>query len=333
MKQPLFAALVTAHLLTGCSDRSGSALPAPSPSGPTDPTAVSTYLEEVIRKMQAEASNSPFVDWTRVRADVLAAGAAARTIQDAYPAIEVALRSLNDFESHYLSATGNLLGPSPEPSCTRSPATVPSLPETMAYVRADSCPCPENSPLARDYAEALQTAIRIADRPGLVGWIVDLREDGGGNMWPMIAGLGPILGEGIMGWIVYNNREYEREYRNGAALSLGEAFARVAVPYTLIKPAPRVAVLTGGSTNSAGEAITVWLRNRPDTRSFGTPTCGHHHLLDSFRLSDGATLTLKNANNADRLKQHYAGPIAPDEIIEDPGEVITRAVRWLQSGS
>ena len=60
-------------------------------------------------------------------------------------------------------------------------------------------------------------------------------------MWPMIAGLGPILGEGIMGWIVYNNREYEREYRNGAALSLGEAFARVAVPYTLIKPAPRVA--------------------------------------------------------------------------------------------
>ena len=58
----------------------------------------------------------------------------------------------------------------------------------------------------------------MADRPGLIGWIVDLRTDGGGNMWPMMAGLGPILGEGIMGWIVYNNREYEREYRAGGAM-------------------------------------------------------------------------------------------------------------------
>ena len=55
-------------------------------------------------------------------------------------------------------------------------------------------------------------------------------------MWPMIAGLGPIFGEGIIGWIVYNNRDYEREYRDGAALSLDEPFARVAVPYTLIRP-------------------------------------------------------------------------------------------------
>ena len=50
-------------------------------------------------------------------------------------------------------------------------------------------------------------------------------------MWPMMACLGPILGEGIMGWIVYNNREYEREYRGCAALSLGEPFARRRDPH------------------------------------------------------------------------------------------------------
>ena len=48
-------------------------------------------------------------------------------------------------------------------------------------------------------------------------------------MWPMIAGPRPIFGEGIIGWIVYNNREYEREYRAGAALSLDYPFARVSV--------------------------------------------------------------------------------------------------------
>ena len=29
-----------------------------------------------------------------------------------------------------------------------------------------------------------------------------------------------------MGYIVYNDRDYEREYRDGAALSLGEIFAQ-----------------------------------------------------------------------------------------------------------
>jgi len=31
------------------------------------------------------------------------------------------------------------------------------------------------------------------------GWIVDLQTNTGGNMWPMLAGLGPILGEGALG--------------------------------------------------------------------------------------------------------------------------------------
>jgi C-terminal processing protease CtpA/Prc len=170
-----------------------------------------------------------------------------------------------------------------------------------------------------------------ADRPGLVGWIVDLRENGGGNMWGMIAGLGPIFGEGIIGWIVYNNRDYEREYRAGAALSLNEPFARVAAPYTLSRPLPRVAVLTSGITVSAAEAITVFFKNRPDTRSFGAPTCGHHHLLQDFGMSNGATLTLKTAHNADRLKRTYAGPVMPDEIETAPGEAVSRAVAWLLS--
>jgi C-terminal processing protease CtpA/Prc len=280
--------------------------------------------------MEVESANSRTIDWARFRTDVLATAGDARTVREAYPAIELALRLLNDAESHYVPATGGLLGPSPEASCTGSQAVTSSLPETIGYVKVNGCPC--DGPAADVYALALQTAIRMADRPGLIGWIVDLREDGGGNMWPMMAGLGPILGEGIMGWIVYNNREYEREYRDGAALSLGEAFSRVADPYTLLEPAPKVAVLTGGGTNSAGEAIAVWFKARPATRSFGTPTCGHHHLLSTFRLSDGGMLTLKSANNADRLKRPYAGPVVPDEMIPDSREVVSRAVTWLLSG-
>jgi len=108
----------------------------------------------------------------------------------------------------------------------------------------------------------------------------------------MIAGVGPVLGEGIIGWIIYYNREYEREYRDGASLSLGEAFTKVAEPYTLLKPFPRVAVLTDAGTVSAAEAVTVFFRARPDTRSSGTATCGHHHLQQGFPFGWGGNSAL-----------------------------------------
>ncbi len=278
--------------------------------------------------MEAEAANARRVDWVRARSDVIAAAGAAQSIPDTYPAIAVALNLLDDFESHYRGSDGRLLGPSPESRCQPGSTEIPSLPDTIGYVMLNGCPCDEGR-AADQYAEAVQQAIGEADRPGLVGWIVDLREDRGGNMWPMIAGLGPIFGEGIIGWIVYNNRDYEREYRAGAALSLDYPFARVAVPYTLIRPLPKVAVLTAETTNSAGEAITVFFKGRPDTRSFGAPTCGHHHLLRDFGMSNGAILTLKTAHNADRLKRTYAGRVVPDELATAPGEAVSRAVTWL----
>jgi C-terminal processing protease CtpA/Prc len=278
--------------------------------------------------MQREAANAGVID-DRFRAEVVATAADAQTIPAAYPAIERALKLLNDFESHYVGRDGRLIGPPRDGGCRLPAPPVPVLPATVGYVKVDQCDCAGSG--ANRYAEALQTAIRNADRPELSGWIVDLRENVGGNMWPMIAGLGPILGEGIMGWIVYNNREYEREYRGGAAMSLGEPFAWVGVPYGLMKSDPRVAVLTSSGTASAAEAITVWFKNRPGTRSFGTPTCGHHHLLESYPMSDRGSLTLKIAHNADRLKHPYAGPVPPDETIADPADQVRRAVEWLQS--
>jgi hypothetical protein len=170
-------------------------------------------MDELLRLMETEAANAGRIDWAKARADVLAVAAGAQSIPDTYPAIAVALDLLGDFESHYTGSDRRLIGPSPEPACDRVPTETPSVPETVGYVKLEGCPC--GGRRADEYAEAVQQAIRTADRPGLVGWIVDLREDGGGNMWPMIAGLGPIFGEGIIGWIVYNNREYEREYRAG----------------------------------------------------------------------------------------------------------------------
>jgi carboxyl-terminal processing protease len=318
---------------TACGDsrrsvNGPSRLPTSAPVAAVTPT---DHLDELIRIMEAQAANAATVNWAQARAGVFAAAGAALSITDTYPAIAVALNFLQDFESHYRGADRHLIGPSPEPACQPGLSEIPTLPPVIGYVRLTGCSC--EGAAANQYAEEVQAAIKEADKPGLVGWIVDLREDRGGNMWPMIAGLGPIFGEEIIGWIIYNNREYEREYRGGAALSLDEPFAQVALPYTLIRPSPKVAVLTADTTNSAGEAITVFFKGRPDTRSFGAPTCGHHHLLSDFKMSNNAILTLKTAHNADRLKRSYAGRVVPDELATAPGEAVSRAVDWLLNSS
>ena len=278
--------------------------------------------------MQAYSINKNTIDWPAFRARVLDAAATARTVQELYPAISIALDLLSDSQSYYMGRDGAVLGPPPVGGCTAAASHRPELPESIGYVRIEPCDC--DGIAADQYAESIQRVIRSADRPGLIGWVVDLRGNFGGNMWPMIAGVGPVLGEGIIGWIVYYDREYEREYRNGAALSLGETFARVASPYSLLEQYPKVAVLTDGQVSSSGEAITVYFKGRPRTRSFGTPTCGHHHLQQYFALTGRAGLYLVTSQHADRLKRKYSSAIVPDEVIEDPEETVRQAIAWLQ---
>ena len=329
----LFALLASA---TGCGT---SARPAPSetpaPPNPAQPSpteisqAASRHLESLLNVIQDYSIRKNAIDWNSFRNEVVRAAGAAQSIPDTYPAIEVALGLLNDSQSYY-QTRGRTLGPAPVGGCTAASPPPVLPPPSVGYVKVGSCDC--EGVTATRFAESVQQVISAADRSGLAGWIVDLRGNFGGNMWPMIAGIGPVLGEGIIGWIVYNNREYEREYRNGAALSLGETFAGVGRAYRLLKEFPKVAVLTDGMVSSAGEAIAVYFKGRPDTRSFGTPTCGHHHLQQFFPFNDGATLGLAVSEHADRMKRQYAGSIAPDEIVSDPSEAASRAIAWLLGG-
>jgi C-terminal processing protease CtpA/Prc len=95
------------------------------------------------------------------------------------------------------------------------------VPQDIGYVRVRSTT--DVGEDATSFATTLQQTIRTKDTSvDVVGWIVDLRGNSGGNMWPMVAGIGPILGEGIIGHFV-NSRDLwvAWEYRLGAAINGG----------------------------------------------------------------------------------------------------------------
>ena len=151
-------------------------------------------------------------------------------------------------------------------------------------------------------------------------------------MWPMIAGVGPLLGEGVLGYFIDPlGRESAWEYRNGASLNGGFAAANVTSPYRLRRPQPKVAVLVDNAVASSGEATLIAFIKRPDTRVFGVPSCGLSTANSGYPLSDGANLNLTNSVMADRGKARYGDRVSPDELIADATQVGPRAIAWLQA--
>jgi C-terminal processing protease CtpA/Prc len=281
--------------------------------------------------METNSINRNRINWTDFRSQVFVRAQNAQSIAETYPAIALGLGLLDDHHSFYTAASGAAVANPSGLRCMAPAVGNPVMPADIGYVRIAAFGGSDTAAV-RAFADAVQDQIRAADRSELVGWIVDLRGNSGGNMWPMLAGVGPVLGSGLAGYFIPPvGVPAWWTYANGAATVNGAAQASVSNPYVLLRPSPRVAVLTDGLVASSGEAIAVAFRSRANTRSFGAATCGLSTANGSFRLSDGAMLFLTTSLMADRTAMAYGGSIAPDESLSGDAAVVERAVAWLRA--
>ena len=179
----------------------------------------------------------------------------------------------------------------------------------------------------------MQAKIASVDPSAHCGWIVDLRKNPGGNVWPMLSGLGPILGEGelmsMKGPAASNIVVYAR----------GRALDKRAIDQLPHRPsyapaiAPAVAVLTSPMTASSGEGVTIAFRGRPHTRSFGAPTAGVSTGNAQFKLEDGALIFLTTSVMIDRNGKEYGEAVRPDVEVQGDAETQAAATQWLRNES
>lgn len=319
----IFAAL--AVLLLACGKSSDSPTASSSSSG-------AAYVSAMIDIMQANSVNRKTIDWTGFRSRVLAAVPSGANIVESNTAILLAVELLGDNHSSYTSTTGVVLRSTSLNCFATIINSVAQMPPDVGYVRVTEFTGPNGGPAAQVFTDAIQNAIRAADTTQLTGWIVDLRGNLGGNMWPMIAGIGPILGTGTTGFFVDPDFHSQPWGYDGTESLLNGIVQQTATsPYTLRTPSPYVAVLLDGGVASSGEAVAVAFKQRPNTRFFGTATCGLSTANSPFTLSDGAILNLTVSTDADRTSTMYGGPLQPDQLITDPSAVVTAAVAWLHA--
>lgn len=287
-----------------------------------------SHLAEIIAVLKKEWVYTNKMDWNVFRTRVFERAGAAQTIPDTYDAIRFALTMLGDKHTYYRTADGENIWNPESPTqvtgkCEPAPMVTPPLPADIGYVRIQITPPTPKS--------AIQDALRKEDHQETIGWIVDLRNSRGGATWPALAGVGSLLGDGTAGFFVDAlSKAIPWGYTGGRAWLADETVEEVGAPYRLRVQDPRVAVLTDIGVASSGEAIAISFRGRPNTRSFGTATCGLSTGIDTFLLANGARMNVAVAVMADRTRTSYGGVVEPDDVVEDPAQVVPRAIAWLR---
>lgn len=189
------------------------------------------------------------------------------------------------------------------------------------------------------YQQKVRDVLHALSRAGVRRWVVDLRLNLGGNMWPMLSGIGPLAGEGDLGAFVREQERWPWRYERGQASIGGDVLAQTAgdVLPSLSETVP-VAVLTSALTASSGEIIALSFLGRPGTRVFGEATRGLTTSNSLYELADGSALLLTTAMDADRTGKIYDHGVQPDVVVvndwhdfrTDRDPVVRAAIDWLE---
>lgn len=216
------------------------------------------YVGHVLDLVEALWLRADTIDWPdfRSRHFTLAARSAGQV--GLHDIVDGILAELNDGHSHLVRPSAGSAATPRQP-----PPLVGAIRDGAGYIEVPWF-VGSSEFSAEEFAGRIQRMIADLDRARPYGWIIDLRRNAGGNMWPMLAGLGPLLGSGSIGSFLAQGRVIGWSYGNGAACNGGRVLCRaVGEPHVLDEPIGRVAILIGPRTASAGEAVGIAFKGRP----------------------------------------------------------------------
>jgi carboxyl-terminal processing protease len=324
-----------------------------------------TYLQKALDLMRENALHKKEIDWNALTGETFARAKDAQTTQDTYPAIAYALSQLKERHS-FLQLPDSMPAEQKRamaveiqkimarPASDRKASPFSPSKEIIghidrlnganfAHVVIPACGAKyadwdKNLPDFQKFADKLHATVMELSFRRPVGWIVDLRGNGGGNMWPMLAGIGAVLGQGELGTFIDADGDREPwHYKNGEAGTEKVVQQRITQRPYLLPGAQIVAVLFDRGTASSGEAVAISFAGRPREKSFGEHTAGFSTSNERLALSDGAALFLCDGVEADRTGKVYPDGLDPDVKIDEPevrpsedqDQAIRAAEEWL----
>ena len=303
-------------------------------------------LDEALGFMQKNYYRRNTIEWDALIAEAKTRLNASLDCKEAYGTIGWCFSRLNEAHSF-------LMPPDKAAQYTNDPSRLmapPALGELVGEIKGEwvedsiaylTLPwiSTTDSLICMHLADSLQQLIARLDSRNISRWIIDLRNNTGGNCWPMLAGIGPLLGEGVCGYFVSDHEKIPISYRDGAALQGRHILCKVSCEgYHTRCHQKSIVVLTGRRTVSAGEIVALAFKGKEQVYLYGEPTAGLTTANATYTLSDHSLLVLTVCQEADHTGRICEGSILPDKYIAqrlgDPPQqdpVRTAAINWLQA--
>lgn len=291
------------------------------------PPSPARYTEVALDTLQT-GYHATTPAWEAARDAARETGRTASTYEQTHAALKEATKAAGGKHSFFLTPAEYEESRGESTAAFAPPTVTTTGRVTTVTVPAVGFATPEQQ---QQYADAAAKGIEAA-APNSCGWIVDLRGNTGGTMYPMIAGLVPLLPDGP--GLVFRTND-----GTDSTVSISDGGLGFGGPPTMATSVRTkvtgqdIAVLYDEQVASSGEAVATMFRGVDGVRSFGTPTAGYTSGNTVIQLYDGARLVLTQVMYVDRAGVNLnEEPLQPDEATgAADAEAAARA--WLAQGS
>lgn len=318
-------------------------------------TNIKAILDTVVMKTKEVSLYTSTVNWDKVEKEVYLKAENAKTIDDLKPAFEFLINQLRDHHGRIMKRKdySNLAYFTDyknhrHPDIRERKDTIwkvvndldikfeyKVLKDKIGYLKIVGIG--PNIDIEKESLRIRSALIEMSQKK-IDKWIIDLRYNAGGNMHPMMAGIAPLVGEGIVGSLkdLKNEKLFDWEIKNGNFIYGG--YQAVNLPNKpKIHKQSHIAVLTSRWTVSSGEIVATTLKGRPNTKFFGEATGGATTNTNYEEIGGEIILNISTGIYCDRNGTLYEKNIPVD--IEIPFELeketekdkcVIEAVKWLK---
>ena len=311
--------------------------------------SVRVFVDSALNIMQNKSLFSKNLDWKKIRDTVKYMTNEATTYQESAPAIKFAFNLLNDKHGWLVLNDESYINPflardnSRINEATKSVIIKPAIKCAVLKKQYAYLSIPffggQSSKSMNDFAQRIQDSLCKVVLPATKGIIIDLRLNGGGNMYPMVIGVSNLLPDGKLTESVNSNGDVDGAFilKNRSITLLDTIIVRLKRTCGDLQKIP-LAVLIGPATGSYGEQLAIVLSTRKNTMLIGENTAGYVTANNGFLLpGNNNGIVIGESYTKDKTGKVYLDDVVPgvrviggDDFINLLNDKkIAAAINWL----
>ena len=312
--------------------------------------SVRIFIDSALNIMQHRSLFASPLNWDVIRDSTHKIAANANSYVEAAPAIQFAFNLLQDkhgwlelngvqYFNPFVKRDNSRINEQTLKAIVRAPIKSRILEKGYAYLSI-----PFTNGQTREkmnaFAQQVQDSLCKVVNPNTKGLVIDLRLNGGGNVFPMIIGIVNVLGDGSYTESVNSLGEKEGELViKGQQITLLDTIVVKLQKNCGDLTSLPVVVLTGPATGSSGEQLAIILSIRKNTILLGEPTAGYTTGNNGFLLpgTDNG-IVIGESYTRDKNGNVYLGEVRPAititggdnfmDLLQD--KKIQAALQWLK---